>query len=172
MTTPKTQVDIRKGAMPPQDHERALALRAILGDSLLASKAAREHGIIISASSIDKWIDKNPQEFGRLQESRLSAIRQDVIRSSRALLAKRDVLANKALDALGEGLDVEALTAPQLAAILRAVDVGRVGDAEQIRKLSTEAVAPAERQSYQELVLKLARTGVITVEGTAVEEED
>ena len=171
MAKKKTQVALSNAMVPPQDKEKALALRAILGDDEATIEACTQHGIKITASQLRAWMKKFPEEFARLQESRLSAIRQDVIKSSRSLLAKRDRIADKALTALDDGLDVEDLTAPQVAGILRAVDTGRVGDAEQIRKLSTEQVAPAERQSYQDLVLRLARSGAVTVEGEAVEDD-
>jgi len=158
--------------VPPQDQEKALALRAVLGDDQATLDACAQHGIKITASQLRDWMKKFPEEFARLQESRLSAIRGEVIKSSRSLLAKRDRIADKALTALDTGLDVEDLTAPQVAAILRAVDTGRVGDAEQIRKLSTEAVAPAEREGYQDLVLRLARSGAVTVEGSTDPDDD
>jgi len=144
-----------------------MALRAILGDSQAASDAAAEHGIVIKPAAIDQWLKRYPDEFARIQESRLSTIRQEVISDSRTLLRKRNKVATKALEKLDDQVDLEELTAAQMASVLRAVDTGRSTDIESIRKLSVEAVAPAERQGYQELIAKLARTGVITVDNEA-----
>ena len=173
MAKKKTQVALSNAMVPPQDKEKALALRAILGDDEATVEACTQHGIKITAHQLQTWMKKYPEEFARLRESRLSAIRQDVIKSSRSLLAKRDRIADKALTSLDVDLDdADGLSAKQVTAILRAVDSGRAADINALQKLSTEAVAPAERQSYQDLVLALARSGAVTVESTVTEDED
>ncbi len=175
MAISKSQVALRDVRIPPQDKERVLALRAILGSDDLASEAAAENGIIVTPHTISNWRRADPVGYGQLQEARMGTIRQEVIAASRTLLQKRDKLANKAIDKLEEAMDGEELTSKEVNTLLRTLDGGRHIDAENIRKLSASEVAVGERASYQELVLKLARSGAVTIESeefTVTEDED